>query len=208
MLLGDLNTVSPEDALCLEREGALAGLLAPGAPPHLLPKYTCTPQGSPGCLEAYVEAMGGASGAYSDPAAPLLDFRPLQLLLSSRDGGGEEGGLALSDLLWRGGEGLHGAPGAACPASYPTAFIAARAGVPVDGHDDNAHVPLRLDYALGNAAFKAAHPGLACSLGGFHFSSDGHAVEAGSGRVLSAAQAHLAFQDMLLASDHLPVVCE
>jgi hypothetical protein len=98
------------------------------------------------------DAPPGGAGAQPPAATALwrLDYRPLAFLLQGGAGGGP-----LTDLLAAGaaeGAGALGSGSSAalhpCPASYPTAAIAARAGVPVDGHDDNGAAPMRLDFAL------------------------------------------------------------
>ena len=79
----------------------------------------------------------------------------------------------------------------------------------IDAHDDNAHVPTRLDFALGNVHFvEGRGAGVECKVGGLDFTAEGFAVEPGSGRVLSGALAREAFADFVKASDHLPLVCQ
>lgn len=86
-------------------------------------------------------------------------------------------------------------------------YIAGRAGVDTDDHDDNGHIPLRLDFALGNPHFLASHPGVRCKVGGLDFTAEGYAIEPTSGRRLSQEDATEAFKDFAKASDHLPLVC-
>jgi hypothetical protein len=226
VLLGDLNSLSPLDAPCHATEGTLAALFAPASPPHLRGKYACgvgSGAGVAGC-EAQAAVFAGvpktagnrsaaaSGGATADGPLALwrLDYRPVAFLLQGGAGGGP-----LTDLFSMGqaeGAGALGSGSSAplhpCPASYPTVAIAARAGVPVDGHDDNGAAPMRLDFALANAAFRAAFPAVRCTLGGVHFRADGTAEDAFTGRVLSqGTPERAALRDAVLASDHLPLLC-
>ena len=93
---------------------------------------------------------------------------------------------------------------APCPASYPTAAIAAALGLPMDGHDDNSHVALRLDFAFANthytrSANASGGGGVRCTLSGAHFHHDGTVGE---------DDGHAAaLRDAIAASDHLPLLC-
>jgi endonuclease/exonuclease/phosphatase family metal-dependent hydrolase len=219
VLMGDFNSLSPLDAFCHATEGILASLLAQAAPPRLLAKYACgvgSGAGVAGCEEqarvfAGVPRTRGNASSKDEPLALWrLDYRPLAFLLQGGAGGG-----ALTDLFAAGqaeGAGALGSGSTAalhpCPASYPTAAIAARAGVPVDGHDDNGAAPMRLDFALANGAFRSAFPAVRCTLAGLHFRVDGTAEDAFSGRALApGTPERAALRDAVLASDHLPLLC-
>jgi len=205
VLMGDFNSLSPRDATCHSSEGVLASFLRPSAPAHLLTKYACR-ETAPGCKEQALRAAAQGAALPGDSAPPsltplsgwFLDYRPLQLLLTSVQEGGP-----LLDLL--------PAPDQlrSCPASYPSSYIAEKAGVEgVDANDDNAHTPTRLDFALGNAPFVQLHAGLQCRVGGLDFTPEGFAVDPPSGRLLSGELAKGAFADYVKGSDHLPLLCQ
>ena len=189
VVLGDFNSLSSADASCHTEELVVPTLVSPSSPRRsdaLAQKYFCR-SSEAGCASQAVAV--GTDGF-------LVDYRPVDTI---RLASGKAS--PLTELLSP--ERTRGVDPHPCPASYPTAVVAANAGVLVDGHDDNSHVPLRLDFAFANDAFLARFPSAACSLGQLHFFRNGSAADAFGGDN-SVAQT---LREMVAASDHLPLLC-
>jgi len=192
VVLGDFNTLSPNDSVCHKNGHVVKRIVEGGGDAArgsaLAAKFLCAST-DPACA---------AQATHVGESARLLDYRPFQALLSA----------GLQDL--------ENSTEGHCPTTYPTAAIAATAGVVVDGHDDNGGLPLRLDFALGNSVFHGLFRETSCIIGSrkLDFFANG---TAGGWRELRAVwQRELgtnatddeALRSMVFASDHLPVVCE
>jgi endonuclease/exonuclease/phosphatase family metal-dependent hydrolase len=181
VLLGDLNSLSPQDASCLSEEGTIRELLKDSVPAYLREKYLCTIPSTDKAVEATFEQeeckhqaqqIGNSTfGSYA------IDFRPVMALLAN----------STLDTLSISSPGLIDL--ALLPPtisdcynrfSFPTSALGQNAD---DAGNDNGHIPLRLDFALANALLLRLRPNLRCSLANPH-------------------EAHI-----LELSDHLPLIC-
>jgi len=180
VLLGDLNSLSPQDALCMADEGTLQELLKPNVPAYLKEKYLCsipspdTSDSTPEKEDCKQQALRVGNSTYESYA---IDFRPLSVLLANSS----------LDKLPISNPGLVDLAllpptVSSCYSrfSFPTSALGQNAD---DAGNDNGHIPLRLDFALANALLLRLRPSLRCSL------ADPH-------------EAHI-----LELSDHLPLIC-
>lgn len=180
VLLGDLNSLSPQDASCMADEGTLRELLKPSVPAYLREKYLCVipsadaSDSTPEKEDCKQQALPVGNSTFDSYA---IDFRPVSALLANS---------SLDSLLISspGLVDLALLPPAVSSCfnrfSFPTSALGQNAD---DAGNDNGHIPLRLDFALANALLLRLRPSLRCSL------ADPH-------------EAHI-----LELSDHLPLIC-
>ena len=184
VVLGDFNSLSPRDAECHRTGFTVARLVAGSGDKErgaaLAEKFLCRSDDA-GCAG---QAVVVKSNLWA------IDYTPLTTLAA----------VGLFDLLAAHDNANH------CPASYPTAAVAAAAGAGIDGHDDNGGVPLRIDFALANRAFLRLFPQTKCAVGGaaLDFARDGSA----RGFFDATTQEKALLHEMVAASDHLPLVCD
>jgi acyl-CoA synthetase (AMP-forming)/AMP-acid ligase II len=148
--------------------------------------------GSEGLWEDLADADGwfgtGDLGAFTAEGNLVIQGRRDRLIIS---GGENISSLEVEDVLYR----------------HP-AVIAAAAGVRVDGHEDNGGVALRVDFALGDAAFAALYPRAACAVGGGALAWARNGTASGFRAAAAAPADKDLLRDAAAASDHLPVVCD